>query len=461
MPSSNPADLSGAADPASSAFPGETTPPTSTPADSGTAAGGGATRNEVLPTPAAATTAGNFVLIARQPIVDARREVVAYELFDRSTAIDAHTPASDIALIFNAMTHTGSESLVGKLTIFVNCTHNSLAGGHLDLIQPDKVVLEIQPVEGHGAADILSRSHTLAELRKRGFRMAFNHTILAPAYAAWQPLADFVKLDLAALKPEQLQVIVAAARARVPQAQVVAEKVETAEQFAALSAYGVTLFQGYWFAKPTIVKARVVSPSQAHVLQLINLVRNQASTDEIEAALKKDAMLGFNLMRLINSSGFGLNQEITSFRQAVMLLGLKKLFRWAALLLTSAKANGTPAAAGSTAVVRGRMMELLATETMSAEDRDSAFVVGIFSLLDALLGIPQAQALQLLSLPPAVVEALTEGTGTFGPLLALAKACEGEDDAAFAAAASALPFSNHQINMAHMDALAWADELAA
>jgi c-di-GMP-related signal transduction protein len=102
------------------------------------------------------------VLIARQPIVDAERAVVAYELFDRSTPADAHTPASDIALIFNALTHTGSESLVGKLTIFVNCTHNSLAGGHLDLIQPDKVVLEITPVEGHGAQDILARSHTLA-----------------------------------------------------------------------------------------------------------------------------------------------------------------------------------------------------------------------------------------------------------------------------------------------------------
>jgi c-di-GMP-related signal transduction protein len=239
---------------------------------------------------------------------------------------------------------------------------------------------------------------------------------------------------------------------------VVAEKVETAEQFTALAAYGATLFQGYWFAKPTIVRAKVVSPSLAHVLQLINLVREQASTDEIEAVLKKDAVLGFNLMRLINSSGFGLNQEITSFRQAVMLLGLKKLFRWAALLLTSSR-NGTPAAVGNMAVVRGRMMELLARESMTPEDGDSAFVVGIFSLLDTMLGIPLAEALDLLSLPPQVVEALAHGTGPFGALLALAKASEGEDDAAFAAAAAALPFNNHQINIAHMDALAWADEL--
>ncbi|SDP37710.1 EAL and modified HD-GYP domain-containing signal transduction protein [Rhodoferax sp. OV413] len=404
-----------------------------------------------------ASQATGMIVIARQPIVDAQRSVVAYELFDRSTA--DHNAASDVALIFNAMTHTGNESLVGKVTIFVNCTHESLAGGHLDLIQPDKVVLEVGPVPGHAPDEIEVRKHTLIELRKRGFRLAFNHTVLAPVYASWQPLADYVKLDLMALKPEQLQVIVAAVKTRT-KAAVIAEKVETAEQFSALAAYGATLFQGYWFARPDVIKTRVVTPSQAHVLQLINLVRNQASTEEIEAVLKKDAMLGFNLMRLINSSGFGLTREITSFRQAVMLMGLKKLFRWAALLLTASRANGTSAAVGTMAVVRGRMMELLAKGNMTDEETDGAFVVGIFSLLDVMLGMPLEQALELLSLPPAVTEALQHGTGIYGPMLALTKACESNDDEAFTAAANAMQFSNHHINMAHMEALAWADTLS-
>ncbi|WP_295951554.1 HDOD domain-containing protein [Rhodoferax sp.] len=397
------------------------------------------------------------VVIARQPIMDAQRKVVAYELFDRSTA--SHNAASDVALVFNAMTHTGSESLVGKLTIFVNCTHESLSGGHLDLIQPEKVVLEVGPVPGHAPADIAARQQTLQDLHQRGFRLAFNHTVLAPVYASWQPLASYVKLDLMALKPEQLQVIVAAVKARTP-AEVVAEKVETVEQFSALLSYGATLFQGYWFARPDVIKTKVISPGQAHVLQLINLVRNQASTDEIESVLKKDAVLGFNLMRLINSAGFGLDREITSFRQAVMLMGLKKLFRWAALLLTSSKANGTPAAVGTMAVVRGRMMELLATGTLTPEECDGAFVVGIFSLLDVMLGMPLDQALALLSLPPAVAEALEHGTGIYGPMLALTKACESDDDTAFSTAADALQFSSHHINMAHMEALVWADTLS-
>jgi c-di-GMP-related signal transduction protein len=263
-----------------------------------------------------------------------------------------------------------------------------------------------------------------------------------------------------AIKPEQLQVIVAAVKARMPAAAVVAEKVETVEQFNALQSYGATLFQGYWFARPDIIKTKVVSPGQAHVLQLINLVRNQASTDEIESMLKKDAMLGFNLMRLINSAGFGMGREITSFRQAVMLMGLKKLFRWAALLLTASKANGTPAAVGTLAVVRGRMMELLAANTLTSDECDGAFIVGIFSLLDVMLGMPLDQALALLTLPPAVAEALEHGTGIYGPMLALTKACESDDDAAFSAAADTLQYSSHHINMAHMEALVWADTLS-
>ncbi|WP_349817082.1 HDOD domain-containing protein [Acidovorax sp. SUPP1855] len=175
--------------------------------------------------------------------------------------------------------------------------------------------------------------------------------------------------------------------------------------------------------------------------------------------LKKDAGLAFNLMRLINSSGFGLSREITSFRQAVMLMGLKKLFRWAALLLTASRAGGISAAVGHTAVVRGRLMELLALETMSQEDADQAFVVGIFSMLDRMLSMPMESAVGLLHVPGTVSEALLHRAGTLGELLRLAEACESSDDAAFDQAASSLQLSSQQINMAHLQALAWADQL--
>ncbi|WP_027996628.1 EAL and HDOD domain-containing protein [Simplicispira psychrophila] len=401
----------------------------------------------------------SVALIARQAIVNAQHVVIGYELFNRSRSGPTHTAATDVALVFTALSHAGSDELVGKKLIFVNCTHESLAGGHLELIEPDKVVLEIPPL-GHAASEeVATRLPILTSLRQRGFHLAFNHTVLQSAYAPWLPLADYIKLDLSLLALDQLAVLIKYAK-RHSQANLIAEKVETAQQYDMVSSQGVQLFQGYWFARPALVHAKLVTPTQTSILGLINLVRAQASTDEIEDLLKKDAGLAFNLMRLINSSGFGMAREITSFRQAVMLLGLKKLFRWAALLLTTSRSSGTPSSVGQTAVVRGRLMELLALESgMEQEDADQAFVAGIFSLLDIMLGLPMEAALKLLRVPGPVEEALMHHTGVLGNLLSLAQACESNDDDAFDRAASVLRLSSQQINGAHLQALVWVDHI--
>ena len=402
----------------------------------------------------------SVALIARQAIVNAQHVVIGYELFNRSRTGPTHTAATDVALVFTALSHAGSDELVGKKLIFVNCTHESLAGGHLELVDPDKVVLEIPPLGHTASEEVATRLPILANLRQRGFHLAFNHTVLQSAYALWLPLADYIKLDLSVLAPDQLAVLIKYAN-RHSGADLIAEKVETAQQYDMVSSQGVQLFQGYWFARPALVHAKLVTPAQTSILGLINLVRAQASTDEIEELLKKDASLAFNLMRLINSSGFGLTREITSFRQAVMLLGLKKLFRWAALLLTTSRGSGMPSSLGQTAVVRGRLMELLALESkMDQDDADQAFVAGIFSLLDAMLGMPMQDALSLLHVPETVEAALLHRTGVLGNLLSLAQACESNDDDAFDRAAAALQLGGAQINGAHLQALAWADHIA-
>lgn len=398
-------------------------------------------------------------MIARQAIVNAQQAVVGYELFNRSRSGAAHTAASDVILVFTALSHAGIDDLMGKKLIFVNCTHESLSGGHLELLDPSRVVLEIPPL-GHSAAnEVAMRLPALAELRDRGFHLAFNHTVLQSAYAPWLPLADYIKLDLSVLAADQLAVSISYAR-RHSRAELIAEKVETAQQYDMVSTQGVQLFQGYWFARPAVVQAKLLTPSQTATMELINKVRKQASTEEIEEVLKKDTGLAFNLMRMINSAGFGMTSEITSFRQAVMLMGLKKLFRWAALLLTASRQSGVSSPVGQTAVVRGRLMELLALETMPPEDADQAFVVGIFSMLDSMLSIPMASALELVNLPEPVAAALLRREGILGDLLTLAEACESSDDAEFDRSANLLHLTSQQINLAHLQALAWADHIA-
>lgn len=401
-----------------------------------------------------------IAIIARQAIVDERSEVFGYELFDRSTAAHAHTAASDAALLLNALSYAGAEGLVGQKMVFINCTHASLASGHLDLIHPNKVVLEIPTLGDDATAqEIAAQLPVLANLRSRGFRLAFDQQLLRRAYVQWLPMASFIKLDMLALPLHGAEALVKFTRAHT-RADIVAEKVETQQQYETMHALGVKLFQGFWFARPDVVHAKTVRPSQATVLQLINLVRKQSDTAEIEELLKKDPTLSYNLLRFINSSGFGLSCEITSFRHAVMIVGLKKLFRWAALLLTTSSAGCPAPAIGHTAVVRGRLMELLAQELLSPEEADNAFVVGVFSLLDSMLSMPLPQALHAVALPQPVLDALLQCRGIFAPFLELTLACENVDDERFAQAANTLHLSNHQVNWAHLQALAWAENLA-
>ncbi len=397
--------------------------------------------------------------IARQAILDESRKVFGYELFDRSLQTHEHNAASDAQLLFNALSMAENDSLASRKTLFINCTHDSLAGGHLDLVAPERLVLEIPPLPLSQVDQIANHLPSLQQLQRRGFRLAFDFSILTRSYESWLPLASFIKFDLSVLKPEAVSSFVKLAQAK-SQARLIAEKVETHSQFALVKELGVTLFQGYWFAKPVLLEGQRVHPGQANIIRLIDLVRKQASTNEIEDVLKHDPMVSFNLLRFINSAGFGMRTEVTSFKHAVMLLGLNRLFKWAALLMTTSINGNVPAAVGTTAVVRGRLMELLALEKLDAEDCDNAFVVGVFSLLDTMLGMPMKAALETVSLPPQVSDALLYRTGPLAPFLDLTIACESSDDSVFASACSSLGLSSNHVNWAHLQALAWAETLA-
>lgn len=410
-----------------------------------------------MTTPSAAVGA-SAALIARQAIVNSEKSVIGYELFNRSRAPAEHTAASDVLLVFTAMTHAGTEDIMGDKLLFVNCTHESLAGGHLELLDPSKIVLEIQDLGHSASAEAHLRLPMLETLKQRGFKLSFGHFVLDSVYAGWLALANYIKLDLTVLPRDQWLVLIQYAQ-KHSTAQLIAAKMETVEQFELLQKMGVKLFQGFWFARPSVFEAKILAPRQTSLVELITLLRRQASTDELEEVLKKDAGLAFNLLRLINSASFGMQREVTSFRHAVLIMGLKKLFRWAALLLAATKYANTPPSLGQTAVVRGRLMELLAEEFLSEEEADMAFVTGIFSLLDLMLSIPTADALQLIHAPEPIRQALLHQVGPLADLLTLAKACENNNDSVFDEAAEKLGLTNQQINWAHLRALAWSDQV--
>jgi c-di-GMP-related signal transduction protein len=395
--------------------------------------------------------------IARQHIVDVEKSVVGYELFNRMQGVRAHSLASDVSLVLNVMAQSGVKLVNGHADLFLNATHESLTGSHWDFLVPQRTIIEVPPIPNHDAAAIEEARLQMQSLRKRGFRLAFNHTVVAPIYKPWQSIADFVKVDVRAIDPAKLKALVEAIGARTS-AIAVAEKVESAAQFEVFKDIGFHFFQGYWFSRPEVLKGKVVTPSQASAAQLFAKLRSEADVEEIEQTIKRDAVLGYNLLRLINSAGLGQRTKITSIRQAVMLLGHERLQRWAAMLMT-AGVDGRPSLAGNMAVVRAKMMELLGHASLTPEEQEEAFLIGLFSLLDRMLGCTLAEALSMLGLDGVITEALLKGSGKYMDLLAMAIACEMDDATVFADAAKRLNLSYRDINVAHMEAIVWADTI--
>jgi EAL and modified HD-GYP domain-containing signal transduction protein len=191
------------------------------------------------------------------------------------------------------------------------------------------------------------------------------------------------------------------------------------------------------------------------ILQLMQMVQENADLRQLEKLLKTDPVLSYNLFRHINSASFGIEVEIQSLRHAVAMLGYSPLFRWLSLLLAMASTVGFSPALVQAAIVRGRLMELLGQSLLSRRELDDLFVVGMFSMLGQMLGIPLAQVLDQIVLPDAIVQALLGREGKYGPFILLAEACEHEDGCA-ADLADALFLTAARVNNAHLSALAWA-----
>lgn len=414
-------------------------------------------------TPPETTGDDGYTYIARQPIVDRQQQIMGYELLSRSSATsteapEIHTRASDTAFLFNALSNITSENLFGDKLAFINVRLEDLSGEHFEIVYPERIVLEIPRAEGDDPQRIADAVLRMQELRERGFRIAAGTFAAATAYAAWLPLLSFLKIDVRALPPG---IVPALQRktAQFNQLKFIAEKVETVEAFREFHDADFHCFQGFYFAKPQTVSAKVFNPAYSTVLQLMDLVNKQAEIPRIEEVLKRDPALSFKLLRYINSSGFGLMSEITSFRHAVMILGYKKLFRWLVLLMATTPGKSSASAIARNAITRGRMMELMAQGSLTSDDADNAFIVGIFSMLDVMLGVPLDKALEEISLSEPITMALRHRHGVYGPYLQIAEACERENWDDVDLQISLLGLNRKRVSAAHLEALAWAENL--
>lgn len=396
--------------------------------------------------------------IARQPIVDAKHQLFAYELLFRHSAhaqsarFDNDVDAG-ISVISNTLVNMGTEWLLKGKLAFVNMEASMLMSSFSTLLPPEKVVIEVlETVEV--TPEVLER---LAELKEAGYRFALDDFQYLPESEPLLPLASFVKLDVLAHTPAELTNMVKIIR-KYP-VELIAEKVETPEQFRHCQALGFDYFQGYYFAHPENLAAKIINPVYATVVQLLEKVRQGADAKDLEALFKKDVALTFKLLRYINSAGFGLSCEVQSIRHAVSILGMQPLYRWLTLLLVTAGGAPTMPTLARTAITRGRLCELIGKICLSKGDQDNLFIVGVFSLLPAFLEMPMDQVLDRIVIPEKLVDALADRAGIYGPFLALTEAVESGNVDLLESLASSLMVTPNQVSEAHLQALAWVEQL--
>ena len=302
----------------------------------------------------------------------------------------------------------------------------------------------------------------LAELKSRGFSFALHADEVARAERqALLQLADYVLMDVNSEDIPAITAQIAAVSKVAAGKRFVATGVQTLEAFHMCHKLQFALFMGPFITRRETLDNPTMGPSRAKVLDLMNRVRTGAEQPELAMQFRHDPALSVRLLRYVNSPGMGLMNKIGGIEQALMVMGQDKLYRWLTLILfTGGKSQELDRAVLENALVRGRMAEQLAGRALFAKARDEIFVAGLFSLLDIVMGMPMEQVLKQISLPAEITEAITAQRGPYAPYLALAIACEQDDQSSIEALARQIGREVDDINAVHMDALLWAQQLS-
>lgn len=396
------------------------------------------------------------VLLARQAIYNSRLQVHAYELLfrahdtDTSVFLDGDQATSTVLL--NAFTGLPIEELLEGKPAFVNFTRRLIDSP--PPIDPSRLVVEV-------LENITIDTETIAairQLKQLGYTIALDDYIYEEGHHELIELADLIKIDVLALSLDDVQAMVN--KLSRYSAILLAEKIETLEMFEACKKMGFKLFQGYFLARPQIVKGRVLKSDQRTVLQLLSTMRKpDVEFREIEQVIQADSVLVLKILRLVNSAMFHQQREITSIRQALSMLGLNKIRSWTQLLALSNLEN-KPAALFTTTMVRARFGQLLAAQAKRTElEGETQFTIGLLSTLDAFLGMELSEVLSTIAVSDSMRDAILQQRGNDGFLLGVVLAYERADfESIDWKKLEDLGISAEQAQEAYVSSLQWAHE---
>lgn len=405
--------------------------------------------------------AARNIFLGRQPILDRDQRIVAYELLFRSgdtlNAAVTDDMQATASVIHHAFSEMGVQTVLGSQLGFINVSADMLLSDIVELLPSSQVVLELLETITVNEA-IIERCRVL---KQKGFTLALDDFIYDDSYLPLLAMVDIIKVDLMQHSNDELQSIVN--HLKQWPVKLLAEKVENAELANYCHTLGFELFQGYYFAKPSVLTARQAGPSQLALIQLLGLVLRDADTPQIEQIFKQHPNLTYNLMRLVNSVACGVRSNITSVSQAIMLLGRSQLQRWLQLLLFTLQSGASyPSPLLLLAATRGKMMELLARKLQrDAGQCDEAFMAGILSLIDSLIDKPLSDIVNELNLGNVLAAALLRREGELGMLLQLVECVEHSNlSQAHGLLAQSGTLSLADLTAVEIEAMSWANQVA-
>lgn len=391
--------------------------------------------------------------VVRQPIFDREYKVVAYELlFHRpeGEGIPGHEKTARV--IANSLMNIGLEQLTGNKPAYINFSREMVMDGTALLLPPEGIGIELPGSEPVDEA-LLS---ALRQLKRKWYDIVLDDFEHDEGKLPLVELASLIKVDVQA-SPDILGTVHAL---RPYASRMLAEKVETYAQHERAKSLGFTLFQGYFFCKPQAVAGKHLPDSKLAVMRALKEISASSSLSQLNQVISHDMDLTYKLLRYINSAAFGFRRRIGSIEQALNLLGLDNIRRWLTVLSMASLGEDKPLELVRQAMLRGRLMEDIA-RLQGLPRLPDYFVLGMFSLLDALLDQPLDAAVQEIVLPETVRQGLFEPDSQAGRMLGLLQDTEQADWFAMADCCHALGLNVGDVMSAHLEATKWLEEYSA
>jgi c-di-GMP phosphodiesterase len=370
----------------------------------------------------------NQVHIGRQPILNRVKKIFGYELLFRKGDLNQADVTDNMrataSVLVNTLNNIGTSRLIGDKIGFINVDDTVLESSIIDLLPANKTVLELlETVEiDDRVVELCSKA------RKKGFQLALDDVVdHNGGIERVLNISSIVKIDLIGCDREKLPGLVETLKKY--KVKLLAEKVETQEEFEKCRELGFDYFQGYFFAKPSVISARKISPAQIVLLELSRFLAREEEFYVIEELFRKNPELHIKLLQFMNSAAFYTVNKINSIGQAISMLGYRNLQKWVTLLLFADEGYDTRSAPlFERAVIRGRIMELMANRiARDAKAADMAFITGVLSLIDALLQVPLENVLKDFNLSDEIERALLNRDGVLGQMLGAIENLEQEN----------------------------------